>query len=342
MSAVTKLTRSAELAPALADGGTLDILLPLHVVIDPSGLISRSGPTAPRLLKRESLVGLYFFDLVTVLRPRGISDLAGLLRHAGAKLSVEIAGLDTHRLKGVAVPAPGGQGAIVDLSLGAGVQEVVSARNLRNKDFSPADPTVEMLWLLGAQGIFMAESKRLNRHLEGKRTAAEAEAYTDSLSGLPNRRALERQLARMLRRRPRGGVALMQIDLDHFKQVNDTLGHAAGDHVLKEVSQRLLDVIRPTDMVARIGGDEFVVVLSDYGCEATLSEIGHRIIAAVSEPMSFEGQPCRVGASVGASIVEEEASQTVETILSDADRALYLSKEQGRGRYNLFSDSVAP
>jgi len=134
---------------------------------------------------------------------------------------------------------------------------------------------------------------------------------------------------------------LMQIDLDFFKAVNDTHGHAAGDFVLQETSRTLLNQMRATDLVARIGGDEFVVVLSEYGTAQDLALVGNRIIAAVSEPINFEGVACKIGASIGATIVEQGTERTPDEILSDADRALYVSKEQGRGLYHLDSDLLA-
>lgn len=338
------MTRLAELekTPTAAvdvDDQALNVLLPLHMVLDADGHIQRSGPTVPRLLDQSEVVGKQVFDLLQVRRPRGVVDMGTLLSQSGQKLSVEVVGLEGHTLKGVAVALPETRGAILDLSLGAGVTDVVAQRNLRNKDFSPADPTVEMLWLLGAQAIFMAESKSLNKRLQGAKTVAEEQAYTDSLTGLANRRALERHIARLLRRNRAGAFAVMQIDLDFFKQVNDTYGHAAGDHVLKTVSERLLDVMRPTDMVARIGGDEFVIVVSDFHDETTLSDIGERIIRTVGKPIPFEDIRCKVGASIGACIVSSSADTGAEDILSAADRALYLSKEQGRGRYNLDRES---
>ncbi|MEM9852723.1 MAG: GGDEF domain-containing protein, partial [Pseudomonadota bacterium] len=270
-----------------------------------------------------------------------VETVADILGHAGVKLAVQMLGLGPHNLKGVAVPLGDG-GVLINLSLGAGVAEIVAKRDLKNKDFSPADPTVEMLYMFEVQAVLMRESKNLNLRLQGQKTVAEEQAYTDSLTGLANRRALQNHLARLLRRNRGDGFAVMQIDLDFFKAVNDTHGHAAGDFVLREVSQVLLDVMRATDMVARIGGDEFVVVLPEYGCREALELVGNRIIERVRQPILFEGIECRVGASIGATIVPVGCRRGPETVLSDADRALYRSKEQGRGRYNLDIESSAP
>ena len=321
------------------DGSVLDLLMPLHIVVNPEGTILRTGPTTPKLARRDTLVGARLTDVLTIKRPAGLGDVRALAAAGGKKLAVQIAGLEAHNLKGVAAPLPDGQGILIDLSLGAGVAEIVAKCELRNKDFSPADPTVEMLYMFEVQNVLMAESRSLNQRLQGAKTVAEAQAFTDSLTGLANRRALEKHLQRMLGRDRSKPFAVFQIDLDFFKAVNDTHGHAAGDFVLREVAETLINTVRVNDFVSRIGGDEFVLVLNDFGALRTLEEIGQRIIDRVREPIDFEGIECRIGASIGATTVAGETSRTAAAILSEADRALYLSKEQGRGRYTLDLES---
>ena len=130
-------------------------------------------------------------------------------------------------------------------------------------------------------------------------------------------------------------MALFQIDLDYFKSVNDTFGHAAGDHVLGEVARILTRETRTTDMVARIGGDEFVVVLVDFGTAEQLEQVAHRIIDRVSDPIPFQDHICKIGASIGGTTVDRGTGQDADAILAAADAALYHSKEEGRGRYTL-------
>jgi diguanylate cyclase (GGDEF)-like protein len=315
----------------------LDTMLPLHMRVAADGQILSSGRTFRKLMDRDDALEGSIFDVLTVKRPAGVENVPSLLRHQGESLSVQLNEMPEQNMKAVAAAMPDG-GFILNLSLGAGVMDVVNARNLKNKDFSPADPTVEMIYMIEVQSILYQQHKQQSHRLQGAKVHAEEQAFTDALTGLANRRALEKHLARLLRRSKGSGFALMQIDLDFFKAVNDTHGHAAGDFVLQETSRLLLNQMRATDMVSRIGGDEFVIVMSEYGDAETLAIVGSRIIEAVRAPIDFEGIECKIGASIGATIVERGSERTPEQILSDADRALYVSKEQGRGLYHLDVD----
>ncbi len=321
----------------LVNTGVLDTLLPLHMHVSATGMIVGAGRTLRKLLTQDPMVDCSVFDVLNVKRPAGIDSVEAVLAHLGESLSVQLNEMSGQNMKAVAAVMPDG-GFILNLSLGAGVMDVVSARNLKNKDFSPADPTVEMIYMIEVQSILYQQHKKQSHRLQGAKVHAEEQAYTDALTGLANRRALETHLARLLRRSKGNGFALMQIDLDFFKAVNDTHGHAAGDFVLQETSRTLLNQMRATDMVSRIGGDEFVIVMSEYGDAETLAQVGQRIIETVREPINFEGVVCNIGASIGATIVLQGAERSPEQILSDADRALYVSKEQGRGLYHLDVD----
>ena len=315
----------------------LDTLLPLHITVSASGHITGAGRTFRKLLELEDVDGLPLLEVLSIKRPAGITSVATILAQVGEPLSLQMRAMPNQNMKAVAAGLPDG-GVILNLSLGAGLMDVVNARNLKNKDFSPADPTVEMIYMIEVQSILYQQHKKQGLRLQGAKVHAEEQAYTDALTGLANRRALEAHLARLLRRTKGNGFALMQIDLDFFKAVNDTHGHAAGDFVLQETSRTLLNQMRATDMVTRIGGDEFVIVLSEYGDAAALAHVGQRIIERVREPINFEGIECKIGASIGATIVAQGSGRTPEEILSDADRALYVSKEQGRGLYHLDID----
>jgi diguanylate cyclase (GGDEF)-like protein len=161
------------------------------------------------------------------------------------------------------------------------------------------------------------------------------QANTDPLTQLANRLMFERRLADAIDQSRDGGgsVALMMIDLDRFKPVNDTFGHAAGDAVLVEVASRLRGQLRETDLVARLGGDEFAV-LSHWGPDE-IAQVAERLLQAVGKPFEVEGQEVSIGASIGAAICPLHASDPAG-LLERADRALYRAKHAGRGRFRLF------
>lgn len=316
----------------------LDTLMPFHLLLDDAGQILRAGPTALKLAG-GGLAGRPFLSVVQIRRPRRISAFPDLAPHYGKRLVLHYRALPDQRLSGVALDLGHAGQVLVNMAPGAAVAELAAARGLTGRDFSPAEPAQEIIALLHMQRILMAESTRLNARLHGDKTKAERKAYTDALTGLANRRALERQLERLLRRNGRAPFALMQIDLDRFKQVNDTEGHAAGDHVLKEVAQRMLEAVRPTDLVCRMGGDEFVVLVSGFEGEEGLARVGQRLIETISAPIPWGDGALEVGASIGATIVSAASERSAEEILDAADRALYRSKREGRGRYHLDRDA---
>jgi diguanylate cyclase (GGDEF)-like protein len=153
-------------------------------------------------------------------------------------------------------------------------------------------------------------------------------ANHDVLTGLPNRRLLEDRLSQALiqARRRRTRIALMLIDLDGFKAINDTLGHLAGDTVLQTVAKRLSGCVRQSDTVARQGGDEFVIILHDLMQTADSAKIADKIRHVVAEPMTISGQRLAVGASIGISVYPDDAGDG-EGLLKIADGAMYSSKQ---------------
>ena len=170
-------------------------------------------------------------------------------------------------------------------------------------------------------------------------------AHHDPLTGLANRATLHEHLAATLRFAGPGGKrsdderrAILFLDLDRFKPVNDTMGHAVGDRLLQEVAQRLRVSVRAGDLVARLGGDEFAVALDAIEM-AHLPVVADRIIAAVNRPFSFDGRTLTVGVSIGIAISSETAN-TPDTLLRDADLALYQAKNDGRNRYQIYEPSM--
>jgi len=186
----------------------------------------------------------------------------------------------------------------------------------------------------------LAEAR--NAELEAAKARIENQSLHDALTGLPNRRYLDEIIASFAERRQDGaheGLAILHIDLDRFKQINDTLGHNAGDAVLRHVAKLLLEAAGMSNFVARVGGDEFVVVCLNETDPDRLAVLAERIIAAVQQPMPYEGHFCRVGASVGIAI---EAGGVIDPrrVLINGDMALYRAKERGRNRHEFFSRAL--
>lgn len=168
------------------------------------------------------------------------------------------------------------------------------------------------------------------------------EANHDALTGLANRQMFLQQLKQQFalsKRQPQQGLALLFIDLDRFKQINDNLGHHVGDAFLVEVSKRLLSTVREHDMVARLGGDEFVVLLTALPDPADAEDIAERIIEKIRQPFYLQGQQVHSGASIGIAHYDAEHSKP-EAMLRDADAAMYQAKSMGRNRFVIFNDTM--
>jgi len=166
-------------------------------------------------------------------------------------------------------------------------------------------------------------------------------ATHDSLTTLPNRVLLRDRVAQSLARAKRNdrALAVLLLDLDRFKEINDRLGHREGDHVLQVVAGRLARAIRECDTVARMGGDEFVVILGDLEHTAEAQAATERILAAIGEPLSDEGLDARVTASVGIAVYPADGTD-IETLIKSADMAMYQAKSDGRGTSRLCSSWI--
>ncbi|RZA34464.1 MAG: EAL domain-containing protein, partial [Lysobacteraceae bacterium] len=174
-------------------------------------------------------------------------------------------------------------------------------------------------------------------------------AYHDSLTGLPNRALLSDRLECALRAAQRnyrqdgkgsqGRLALMFLDLDRFKTINDSLGHATGDQLLREVARRLCTAVRDSDTVARLGGDEFVVLLPDVGGAQDCALVGDKIIEALATPFPLEGHSLHITPSIGICLCPDDGGD-VETLMRHADAAMYHAKALGRNNYQFFDQRM--
>lgn len=182
----------------------------------------------------------------------------------------------------------------------------------------------------------MLEVRLLYKQLERHNCALESLALHDTLTGLPNRRLLMDRLSLAIAHANRhsGTMAVLYLDLDGFKQVNDTFGHDVGDALLCMVADRLVGTVRKMDTVARIGGDEFVIVLAELSESDDVAKLVSKVIAAVSLPYRIQGNSVGISASVGVSIYPTHG-QDVETLMKCADLALYEAKHSGKNDYRI-------
>lgn len=165
-------------------------------------------------------------------------------------------------------------------------------------------------------------------------------AHHDTLTGLPNRNLLNDRMAHALARirRHGGHMAVLYVDLDNFKPINDSMGHEAGDVVLQEVARRLVGCVRSSDTVSRVGGDEFVVVVEEIARPAEASLVARKILDSLDVSIRFHNTECQVGASIGIALFPEDGT-TIEEICKSADLAMYRVKHSGRNGYCFYSDA---
>src|ERR687892_509541 len=185
----------------------------------------------------------------------------------------------------------------------------------------------------GRLGDSLSQLTRLKEELRHQ-------AFHDHLTGLPNRTLFTERVAYALERQDRAqqSLAVLFVDLDDFKTINDSLGHPAGDQVLVTVAERLRRCIRPSDTVARLGGDEFGILLDDMSGPSDALIAAERIIQALNAPAYLDGQEVSIRASVG--ITLDTHGEKAETLLRNADVAMYMAKRRGKGRYQVFESSM--
>jgi diguanylate cyclase (GGDEF)-like protein len=193
---------------------------------------------------------------------------------------------------------------------------------------APLRVVTSLAFMLGI-AYLMRRLYRLARELEGRRAEAQALATRDALTGLGNRLAFDDGIERMLDE-GMGEVALFYLDLDGFKQVNDTLGHGAGDDVLRTVGQRLTALVQPADLLVRLGGDEFVVLRPEYASQNELARLALAIEAALSEPVQLGTRSLQIGVSIGIATAPADGTSG-SALLEAADTALYRAKRDRTG-----------
>ena len=188
--------------------------------------------------------------------------------------------------------------------------------------------------------LLMQRLRRRTLELQASEAHAQHMALHDALTGLPNRALFDRRLEQALAgARDASSVALLYLDLDRFKQVNDSHGHPAGDELIREVGRRLSVALRDGDFVARMGGDEFAIIQTNIGRTAEIELLCMRIVEMLAQPFEVSGGQCFVGISIGVAVAQHDGIDRVE-LTRKADIALYVAKKSGRGRYAFFAEEM--
>jgi diguanylate cyclase (GGDEF)-like protein/PAS domain S-box-containing protein len=222
--------------------------------------------------------------------------------------------------------------------LGVRGREVTAVR--RNGEEFPMEMSVSEM-VLGGHRYFIGIVRDITERKQAEQKIAHL-AHYDYLTDLPNRALLLDVLhhSMSLAKRNKGKTAVLFLDLDGFKKTNDTHGHDAGDLLLKGVSIRLKETIRDSDTVARVGGDEFIIVLDNVGTAENAEQVANKIIAALSKPFDINGRHCHVGGSVGISLFPDD-SNNPETLVKQADEAMYLAKQSGKNTSRFYREILA-
>lgn len=316
----------------------LDALMPMHLRLQGTGQITSAGPIMRRMLGQNQT-----FEACFIIERQFSNDarLTDVMQRVGTGERIFLRLRDnpeiTLRGHGIALQ----DGVLLNFGFGIALVEAVRHYALTAADFAPSDLAMEFLFLHEANHAVMGELARANRRLEEAREAAETLALTDALTGLWNRRGFETALEQAALNSSMTPFALAQLDLDYFKQVNDRYGHATGDDVLQHVAQILRSETRTADRVARVGGDEFLLLLMNPGTTTDLENMARRIIRRIEQPIEFEKATCCVSASIGFSQSQHYSVVDTVRMLADADAALYVAKDNGRGGAHLASPSAA-
>ncbi len=215
--------------------------------------------------------------------------------------------------------------------------EVMAIR--KNGSLFPAELSISEMTLSG-QHYFIGIVRDITERKVAERKIMHL-AHHDYLTDLPNRALFLDRLeqAIVLARRAGTKVAIVFLDLDGFKLVNDRLGHDVGDMLLQDVAARLGEIVRSSDTVARVGGDEFTLVLNHIGIKEDASIVAEKIIATLSEPFNLRGEQCQVGCSIGIAVFPEDAEDP-KMLLKRADEAMYLAKQDGKNRCKFYMNEA--
>jgi diguanylate cyclase (GGDEF)-like protein/PAS domain S-box-containing protein len=304
-AAATRLRASEERFRAVSDVA-MDAIL-MH---DAETRITLWNPAAERMFgySADEAVGRHVFEFLTPERARekALAGIKRLFEAGGAGILARAVELPALRKDGVEIPI---ELSAASFLLGSDRQVISIVRDITDRKQAEE------------------QMRRLARH--------------DGLTGLSNRAVFIEALGQAIDLAGRGeaNFAVLCLDLDRFKDVNDTLGHPVGDELLQAVAQRIQAIIRKTDLAARFGGDEFAILQTELREPANAAVLAHKVLKALQEPYLIGGNIVRGGSSIGIAVYGPE-SREAETLLSHADMALYRAKAEGRGIYRFFTDAM--
>ncbi len=318
---------------------------PFAFAINRDKRIIRTGELLPRICPEVSQLPLLDDCFVAPRDAIGGLDFDELLSTEGSLLIL-------HRRQGPPAPPLRGQWMQLDdqhlLFLGwpwVTTFGQLSEMGITLSEIPPHNPLVEMLMLLQTNRSAMDDARELAEALRLRREQLEIanrelahRAYHDALTGLPNRLMLRDRVTQAIARAQRNQtrLAVLFIDLDRFKTINDTLGHRTGDLVLCAVAERICEQVRKTDTVAREGGDEFLVLLEEVGTPEHAAMVAGKLLKRLDEPHRVDGRAMHCSGSIGVAMYPEDGADA-EELIRHADAAMFESKGEGRNRVHFFS-----
>ncbi|HSP24734.1 MAG TPA: EAL domain-containing protein [Saliniramus sp.] len=314
-----------------------------------AGLLGNLPEETHAAADRLSIPGLYALDgqlVIRVVVPLG-----------GGRSILGIRGLGEPELKAMAELSAARDFALIEGQPAAGrasvgLRDLASGAqlNLTWEQARPGDEikatvssAVALPLLIGflAFALIVVNTRRIAGDIAASQARAESLAGRDPLSGLPNRLLFGERLDQELEnlRPDEDGLSLMFLDLDRFKEVNDTYGHQAGDELIKQVARRLLTVLRGADTLSRFGGDEFAIIQAGVKCDDDAQDLAKRILQALTAPFDLGGSAVNVGVSIGIALAPRDGMDR-ETLMRLADTALYEAKSEGRNRFSFFIERM--
>ncbi|MBI3094591.1 MAG: diguanylate cyclase [Rhodocyclales bacterium] len=307
-----------------------------------------------RLLGANLTAAIVFEDSRTATEIIGTADASPIIieaavYRANGSLMARFQRPEAQRQLGEEAPAAGHVLSFVDLRLalpvhleGRFVGSIALRASLRDLYGELGRVFGSMLLILTASALLGTyASRKMRLQMIAAENEIERMALYDRVTGLPNRHAFELSLAQALQRHARngGGSALLYIDVDGFKTVNDQFGHQVGDAVLKAVGVRLERALRGADIVARIGGDEFAVILSDTAIAEDVERVAANLVRIAAQPFATGGAPAQIGFSIGICMIPQSAAD-IDSALRNADLAMYHAKQMGKSTYQFFAEAM--